>query len=253
MKKTSKLKWICRIFAIPLGVLLLGGIFLAVTWLTLPDINWLKDRNPQTTAFIQAEGFTNINLRKAWIPLKRISLKLQRAVILAEDASFWSHGGIDWYEIKESVVGNLKKGKLFRGGSTITQQVCKNLFFSKEKSFYRKIREMLLARKIESRLSKSRILEIYLNIVQWGRGIYGINTAAHKIFGKSPAQLNWDESIRLAAVLPNPVHLNPKKTDKKIYWRLKVILTRLHHYGDISDLEYKALRADYNLRYRLGN
>ncbi len=143
------------------------------------------------------------------MPLAQISSNLQRAVIAAEDASFFIHKGFDWKGIRDATLDNLKAGEMKRGGSTITQQLAKNLYLSSKRSLLRKAREALITRLLERHLTKERILELYLNVAEWGHGVYGAEAAAHHHFAKSAQELNADEAAWLAAILPSPLRNDP--------------------------------------------
>src|SRR5215204_444205 len=213
--------WGTLLIGLPLGAL-------AFIWLmTLPDVARLSRSNPTSTALMDSrvaqakdEGRA-VPTHWVWVPLARISPHLQRAVIAAEDASFFIHEGFDWEGIKDAAIHNLEAGELKRGGSTITQQLAKNLYLASERSLLRKAREALITRSLEHRLTKERILELYLNVAEWGRGIYGAEAAARHHFGKSAAELSADEAAWLAAILPSPQRYDPiRKT---------AALTRRHH------------------------
>ena len=219
---------------------LLGILFLCYTYLTLPDVTNLKTHNPRKTAlmeFRQNQGNLT-RIRHQWIPLSQVPGKLQQCVIVAEDASFWVHKGIDWYEVWESVKKNFASGKFTRGGSTITQQLAKNLFLTPQKRVSRKIREWFIARRLETHLKKSRILELYLNSIEWGRGIFGIKAASWYYFRKLPRSLSLDEMARLAAVLPNPLRWRPDRPSRTVRWRSKIILDRMLRFHFIDKQEY---------------
>jgi len=197
-----------------LAALALGGVA-GYWWATFPDTGRLARSNPTSTALIEArkaeaerEG-RPFTLHWTWVPLSDISPNLQKAVIVAEDASFFQHEGFDWGGIQEATIRNIKAGKLARGGSTITQQLAKNLYLSSEKKLLRKAREALIARSLERNLRKKRILEIYLNIAEWGRGVYGAEAAARHHFGKPAAKLTAEEAALLAAILPAPLRHDP--------------------------------------------
>lgn len=189
---------------------------LVLYWfVTNPNVSLLAKTNPPTTAFIESrraeagEKGRSFTLHRTWVPLKRISPYLTRAVIVAEDASFYQHNGFDWEGLKAAATRNLDKGELRRGGSTITQQLAKNLYLSSEKSLFRKAREALLTWQLEGALTKKRILELYLNVAEWGRGIYGAEAAARHHFDKSAADLTPEEAALLAAMLPSPRRYDP--------------------------------------------
>lgn len=171
---------------------------------------WWADHNPASTAFMEAglarqqEKNPAAELRHKWVPYDRISIHLKRAVVAAEDARFIEHEGFDVEGIQAAVEKNLKKGRLVAGGSTISQQLAKNLFLSGERSFIRKGQEAVITLMIESTWSKRRILEVYLNVIEWGNGIYGAEAAARRYYRTSAASLDRDQAARMAAMVPNP-------------------------------------------------
>src|SRR5206468_335698 len=134
-----------------------------------------------------------------WVPITRVSRNLIHAVVAAEDPKFFGHEGIDWDAVKESMEKDVRERRFARGGSTITQQLAKNLFFTTHKSVTRKLREMIAARRLEAELKKARILELYVNVIEWGDGVYGCEAAARRYYGKSAAELDEDEAAGLAA------------------------------------------------------
>jgi monofunctional glycosyltransferase len=210
------------------------GACVAYVYLTLPDVRPLRTTNPSTSAFIdlrarEAEraGKTPGRIQQ-WVAYERISPSLKRAVLVAEDAAFFSHDGIDFDELEKSLESNWKKRNLTaRGGSTITQQLAKNLYLSPSKNPVRKLREFLIARRLEAELSKRRILEIYLNVIEWGDGVYGIEAAARQYFKTSAASLGRDDSALLAAAIINPRVLNPGHPSKRLLRRQQLILGRM--------------------------
>ena len=181
----------------------------------VPDIASLATRNPRTTAMIEfrrreaGERKRRFKPYQTWTPFGRISPHLKDAVLAAEDDRFFHHDGVEWALTKQALIEDLKTGRKKRGASTITQQVAKNLYLSPTKSYYRKMREILLALEMERKTSKRRILEIYLNIAEWGDGIFGAEAAARTYFTKSAADLTLDEAVALAAVLPSPRKHSP--------------------------------------------
>ncbi|MFO0705908.1 MAG: monofunctional biosynthetic peptidoglycan transglycosylase [Nitrospira sp.] len=216
MSKSTRRRTFPR--AILWGIVLLGipvGL-LAFVWLwTLPDVSILARINPGPTALMEhreTQGQTarrDVPRQWIWIPLARISPHLQHAVVAAEDASFFIHEGFDWEGIKDAALHNLEAGEMKRGGSTITQQLAKNLYLSTERSLFRKAREALITRSLEQHLSKERILELYLNVAEWGNGVYGAEAAARHHFGKAAYDLTADEAAWLAAILPSPRRYDP--------------------------------------------
>jgi monofunctional biosynthetic peptidoglycan transglycosylase len=179
------------------------------------EVRALAATNPQTTALMRqrAEEARRAGRKprraQAWVPLGRVSRHLIRAVLASEDQKFFGHDGVDWEAIQKSVDEDRKKGRFARGGSTITQQLAKNLFFTTHKTVTRKVRELVAARWMEQELSKRRILELYLNVIEWGDGIYGAEAAARRWYGKSAAELGEEEAAGLAAMIPNPRRINP--------------------------------------------
>jgi monofunctional biosynthetic peptidoglycan transglycosylase len=190
----------------------LGALLL---WLSVPDTGKLAAENPTSTAFIdlrrdQAEEASRpFKLEWDWRPLGKISRYLRAAVVYAEDYNFYRHDGVDWGAIENAVESNLDKGSLAIGGSTITQQLAKNLYLSPRRSILRKARELLIAFSLEDHLSKQRILELYLNVVEWGDGVFGAEAAARHWFGHSAQSLSPAEAARLAIALPNPIQRAP--------------------------------------------
>ena len=211
------------------------GIYLSFQYLTLPNnsLQYYRKNNPQRTALMEqrideAENVgTSFSVKQRWIPLSKISQHLVHAVIVAEDGTFYEHEGIDWFEIEESIKKNLERGKAARGGSTITQQLSKNLFLSTSKSPVRKFKELIITLRMERTLSKRRILEIYLNVIEWGNGIFGAEAAARVYFGKSASQLTREEAARMAAVIPNPRKYQPNGSSRYVTRRSALILSRM--------------------------
>ncbi len=168
---------------------------------------------------------------QTWVPLPRVSRHLIHAVLVAEDPNFFGHEGVDWEAIKESVETDVKKGRFARGGSTITQQLAKNLFFTTRKSLTRKLREFLVARWLEEDLTKRRILELYLNVIEWGDGVYGCEAAAELYYGKPAAELNETEAAGLAAMIPSPRRINPRVSPLRHLRARQRILWLMAHAG----------------------
>jgi len=205
----------------------------AFIYVTLPDVRPLRTSNPPTTAFIQLrarEAHTRGEQAKRiqkWIDYSRVSPNLKRAVLVTEDSRFWTHEGIDFDELKESLEVNIERMEFARGGSTITQQLAKNLYLSPSKNPIRKLREFLIARRLEAELSKQRILELYLNVIEWGDGIYGAEAAARTYFHKSASDLSATEAALLAAAIANPRALNPAHPTGRLVRRQKMVMRRM--------------------------
>lgn len=231
MSKSNDPSLLLRLVLGLLLLLVLPVAGIALYWLaTFPDVERLAKSNPSSTALMEARA-TEARYKgrrrepdRTWVPLSRISPHLQRAVIVAEDASFYLHDGFDWEGIKEALVRNIELGTLRRGGSTITQQLAKNLYLSSDKTVLRKINEALIARSLERHLSKTRILELYLNVVEWGQGVYGAEAAARHHFGKAARDLTAEEAALLAAILPAPRHYDPLRFTPYVSKRQQQIL-----------------------------
>jgi len=220
----------------------LGEAVLAVIVLVLlyqlwvfAHVLWWIDHNPSTTAFMQAglarmqEKKPDAKLRHTWVPYDRISRNLKRAIIAAEDARFLEHEGFDVEGIQAAVEKNLKKGKLVAGGSTISQQLAKNLFLSGQRSFIRKGQEAALTLMIETTWSKRRILEVYLNVIEWGDGIYGAEAAARRYFGVSASRLSPYQAAQLAAMVPSPRRYERNRGGPHYQRRVATILRYMSH------------------------
>jgi monofunctional glycosyltransferase len=215
------------------GIAAAGFALVAYIWMTIPDVRPLKTTNPATTAFMElrdaearADGRTPKHLQR-WIAYTRISKNLQRAVLVAEDDAFWQHEGVDFEQLQESLQRDWMIGRFVRGGSTITQQLAKNLYLSPSKNPLRKLRELVIARRLEAELKKARILELYLNVIEWGDGIWGAEAAARTYFGTSAANLGPAESALLAAAIVNPHVLNPARPSARLLRRQQLILRRM--------------------------
>lgn len=201
------------------GLLLAAGsAALAALWVAwLPNVGPLKNRPPATTAYIElrkrqaASKGRRLDLRWTWVPSGAISENLKKAVVTAEDDEFWRHDGVDWAAIRAAYERNRKAGRFAAGGSTITMQLARNLYLSPSKNPLRKAKEILIARRLERELGKRRILELYLNVVEWGKGVFGCEAAARAYFGKPCAELSREEAVAMAVVLPNPRRWNPAK------------------------------------------
>jgi monofunctional biosynthetic peptidoglycan transglycosylase len=173
--------------------------------------------------------------QQTWVAYGAISEHLKKAILLSEDAAFFSHQGVDMYELREALKKDLETGSFKRGGSTITMQLAKNLYLNPSKNPLRKLKEIIIAWQLERALSKRRIFEIYLNVVEWGRHVYGAEAAARHYFGKSAANLDILEAATLAALLPSPRN----SREKSLLYRRNVILGRLASVGYLSQADYQ--------------
>ena len=202
-------------------VIILAALFLSIgVYFVYPDVSKLKKMHPPKTAFMkyreeewQSQGKKK-KIVQQWVPLSQISPYVIKAVIIAEDDKFWTHEGFDYDAIQKAIEKDIKKKKLALGGSTISQQLAKNLYLTPSKNPVRKIKEAILTWRIERNLSKKRIIELYLNVAEWGDGLFGIAIAAHSYFGKPASELTAEEAARLASVLPNPRRFNPSGDSK---------------------------------------
>jgi monofunctional biosynthetic peptidoglycan transglycosylase len=222
---------------IVVGIQVLVVCFAGWEWLTFPPVEQLATENPSSTAFmdrrraeLRAAGEGDA-LEWQWVGLERISRNLRRAVLVSEDTAFYEHEGVDLAQVKKSFEENVEKGRIARGGSTITQQLAKNLYLSPSRNPYRKVRELLIARSLEKHLTKERILEIYLNVVELGERTYGAEAAARRYFGKAAGSLTPEEAALLAGCLPNPRKMNPGTPNKTLLKRQRIILERMATWG----------------------
>jgi len=215
------------------GTAAVGFALLTYAYLTLPDVRPLKTSNPGATAFMElrarearAKGQKPRRVQ-VWIGYRYFPDHLKRAVLVAEDDLFWQHEGVDFEQLQESLEKDWARGRLLRGGSTITQQLAKNVYLSPSKNPLRKLRELIIARRLEAELKKSRILEIYLNVIEWGDGIYGAEAAAQTYFHKRVVDLSPSESALLAAVIINPRVLSAAHPSPRVVRRQQLILRRM--------------------------
>ncbi|HKR63044.1 MAG TPA: monofunctional biosynthetic peptidoglycan transglycosylase [Thermoanaerobaculia bacterium] len=232
-----------RIFLLLLLVLL---AWLAWELITFPDVEELKTSPPKTTAFMEQrkkqlrrDGKSD-DLEWTWVPYGRISPSLRRAVLVAEDDSFYEHEGVDVKAMREAFERNWKRKKLAAGGSTITQQLAKNLYLSPSRNPVRKIKEYFIARALEKHLTKKRILEIYLNVVELGERVYGAEAGAQHYFHKSARALSATEAALLAGCLPNPRIMNPGHPNKRLRFRQRMILSRMRRWGYLFERQVLA-------------
>jgi monofunctional biosynthetic peptidoglycan transglycosylase len=204
-KKSRVRRWIRYTILAGMALVLFVSLFVILTW---PDVAALSRSNPETTAFIERTRALGTDVEWRWVSADAISIDLKKAVLVAEDLSFFNHNGFDTHEIRIAA-REAVQGKRVRGASTITQQLAKNLWLSPSRSPTRKLREIALTRQLERHLSKRRILELYLNVVEFGPGVYGVEAAARYYFDKSAADLNPEQAARLAASLPRPSKWHP--------------------------------------------
>lgn len=235
-----------RIFHYALVISLTAILLSPAVFLSFPiyDIDELRTVNPRTTALIlqrteeALQAGRTFKKRQRWVPLENICVHLPNAVIVSEDASFYTHSGFDTHEIRESIRKNWREKRLARGGSTISQQLVKNLFLGTSKNFRRKAIEAFTTWRLERTLSKKRILEIYLNVIEWGDGIYGAEAAAHHYFDVSAAGLNPRQAALLASAIPSPRRYDPGDPGPFIKRQADLTLERMHARGLLNDEAY---------------
>jgi monofunctional biosynthetic peptidoglycan transglycosylase len=215
---------------------LLGIVVAAVLayqfWI-FAQVCWWTANNPVSTAFMDAqlsamrEKDPKAELQHQWVPYHRISVQLKRAVVAAEDAKFADHEGFDWEAIEKAYEKNLRKGRVVAGGSTISQQLAKNLFLSGDRSPLRKAQEAIITLMLESVMTKRRILEIYLNVIEWGNGVFGAEAAAQHYFRTSAANLGAEQAAWLAAIVPNPRFYDRSRGTPWIQRKAQMIRSRM--------------------------
>ena len=234
-----------KILLILLGVVILYAAYIGISLMFLPSISGLADRKSSMTIQVKDwkgnyHPFIVGPNNRYWSPSGLIPSEMKWAVIAAEDDNFYRHEGIDVKALKNAIKYDLEKKKLARGASTITQQTAKNLFLSREKSLSRKIKEIILAKRMEQELTKGRILELYLNVVELGPMVYGIGHGARYYFGKPPSALTPRECAFLTAMLPGPrIAYNPYRNLRKVLKRSDMILRLLRAKGILNDDEYR--------------
>ena len=197
------------------------------------QVIWLSNINPKSSAFMSAEktrlqkANPHFQLQYRWKDYRNISIHIKQAVIASEDANFTQHDGVDWDALERAAKENVAHGKVKRGGSTITMQLSKNLFLSAHQSYLRKAQEMIITGMIELVMSKRRILELYLNVAEWGIGVFGIESAAQHYFGITASQLTREQAAWLAAILPAPRRFDQMRNSTWAQQKESIILQRM--------------------------
>jgi monofunctional biosynthetic peptidoglycan transglycosylase len=226
-KSSGKWRWVKWIFIVPIL------LFVVVQLYFFLQIWWWVDHNPGMTSFMREqqsalrEKNPNANITQQWVPYNRISNNLKRAIIASEDANFSDHDGVDWDALQKAYEKNNKKHKVVSGGSTITQQLAKNLFLSGSRSYVRKGQELIITFMLETLMDKERIFEIYLNVVEFGSGTFGAEAAARHYYGISAANLSAPQAAKLAVLLPNPRYFDKHRDSNYLARRTGVILRRM--------------------------
>ena len=220
-------RWLLWLLAVCVGALvLLQGWYAVQIW-------WWRDHAPRETAFMAMRGAElkehgkPARIAYAWVPYERISPSLKSAMIAAEDAKFVEHEGFDWNGIQHALDRNFRKGRVVAGGSTITQQLAKNLFLSSQRSYWRKAEEAVITLMLEALLDKRRIFELYLNVIEWGDAVFGCEAASRRYFGVSARELTAEQAARLAAMAPNPRYYERHPEARGLARKIPIILARM--------------------------
>jgi len=233
-----------------LAVAVLGAGASAALWVALPDPAPLARENPRTTALIEQRRAEAKERRRAfrphqaWVPLDRISPRLVQAVLLSEDANFFGHDGIDWEAVRDAAEHDLRVGRFARGASTLTQQLAKNLWLGTEKSLWRKLKEAVLAAKLERAASKKRILALYMNVVEMDDGVFGVEAGARHRFGTSAADVSTAQAVLLASMLPAPRRADLSRPSSWLRTRSRRLLDRMRDARRIGPDEHLAASAE---------
>jgi len=245
----SVIKKIIIWMVIGVSAFLVGGTLLI--YFGLPDVGDLMTNNPRTTALMlqrfreAKQSQTNLVIRQRWVSFDEIPTLFKDTIRVTEDAAFYQHRGVDLAELKAAIKKNWQKGKYVRGASTITQQLAKNLYLSTDKSVLRKIKEYLIARRLENRLGKKRIFELYLNLIEFGPGIFGVQAAAQNFFNKDVSRIDLEEMVRLTAVIPKPLKETPTGNNSWINWKAGWILDTLLRSKYINQTEYQVVKEKF--------
>lgn len=233
-----------------IGIIIVISVLLAASaYFLMPDISRLKKHNPVKTSFMEyrekeaREKGRRYRIRQQWVPLSRVSPYLIKAVLIAEDDKFWKHEGFDYEAIQKAIERDIREKRFKLGGSTISQQLVKNLYLSPSKNPLRKIIEAIVTWRLEKVLSKKRILELYLNVIEWGDGIFGAEAASRHYFGKPASDLTAEDATRLAAVLPNPRRYNPVGEQRYVVNRSRLIYSIMVRRGIVVP-EYREIEEE---------
>jgi monofunctional biosynthetic peptidoglycan transglycosylase len=221
-------RWTWHIFLALLVLMLLYQLWIAA------HVGWWISHNPRSSSFmtdrleVMQDKNPDAELQHQWVPYKKISNNLKRALIASEDAKFVDHEGFDWEGIQKAYEKNMKKGKIVAGGSTISQQLAKNLFLSTKRTPWRKGEEVIITVMLEKMMEKQRIFEIYLNVIEWGNGVFGAEAAARHYYKISASQLSPQQAAKLAAMVPNPRYYDKHREAKGLLRKTDIILTRMN-------------------------
>ncbi len=245
IKKIRQVKYIISILAC---LVLMSSLWL---YFNLPDVAYLVKANHKTTAFMelrkaQAEVKNKqYRLKQTWVNFETIPALLKKAIRITEDSSFYAHKGVDWFELQASIKKNMKAGRFARGGSTISQQLAKNIYLSTDKSLFRKFKELFITYRLEKALSKDRIFHIYLNVIEFGPGVFGVQAASRYHFNKDVDNLNLAEIVRLTAVIPRPLSISASAESSRLKWKSRWILNKLKIYKYITEEKYNAVIYEF--------
>jgi monofunctional biosynthetic peptidoglycan transglycosylase len=225
--KFARRRWLWLLLGLPVALALLLQLYFFL------QIGWWVKFNPSSTSFMRQQLAVlrqknpDVHLKHKWVPYERISNNLKRAIIASEDANFSEHEGVDWDALLKAYEKNTKKKKVVAGGSTITQQLAKNLFLSGSRSYVRKVQELVITYMLEFWMDKERIFEIYLNVVEFGAGVFGAEAAAQHYYRTSAASLSAGQAARLAVMLPNPRYFEKRRDSAYLARRTSIILHRM--------------------------
>jgi len=238
----------CLRFILPVLIILLSVLAISFYLISI-DISRLKKENPEKTSFMKyrekeaRQKGKRYSIRQQWVSISKISPYLIKAVLIGEDDKFWRHEGFDYEAIQKAFEKDIREKRFKFGGSTISQQLAKNLYLSPSKNPLRKVAEAVITWRIERVLTKRRILELYLNVIEWGDGIFGVEAAARHYFGKAASDLTPDEAARLAAVLPNPRRYNPLGNQRYVLNRSRLIYRIMVRRGIVMP-EYREITGE---------
>jgi monofunctional glycosyltransferase len=233
-----------------LALWLLLVVWVTVEYVRLPDVRPLARDNPRTTALMEQraeearEEGRKPRQRQTWVPLSAVPPHAVASILLSEDARFYEHDGVDWVEVEDALGEAWEHRALGRGASTLTQQLAKNLYLSTDRSLLRKGKEYVLARRLEAELPKKRILTLYVNVVEWGDGVYGIEAAAREHFGRSASHLSVAQGALLASMLPAPRRWLPARRPVALRKRAVTLIGRLERFGRITPAQAMEARAE---------
>lgn len=239
--------------AVAIGILpAAAAVFILVVGLTLPSVSGLKSANPASTSLIrQREAEAKkagrpFAARMDWVAFESIPALFKKAVLVSEDASFYEHKGIDFAELKVAIKQGIEEKHFIRGASTITQQLAKNIYLSTDRTLWRKLKEAWLARRLEKALPKNRIFSLYLNLIEFGPGVFGVQAASRHWFGKDAEGLTLEECVRLAAIIPRPLRSDPRSNDAWMKFKGNWIIDTLKAVDAISADEHAALNRSFD-------